>query len=274
MNSENLNFFTNNGFSISDVSENVDTHIYSPMEVNKIVSDYGFQVRTSTRYVSIADIVGYDTSFHGNSSNIFDNMDYFFDKYGTSYQKRSTQMLEYSKDDIIEGLSNSFEREPMALIETGEGTYTVFTNGLHRYTLLRALYLCEASKVQCDEKALNALKKKYTIPVKVQEIDLDKTYCAFILDYAGGCGVKSIDTEYDSNHNVTSNAKVTFSDGTTQSLSTEELIQLTDEKIKNNKFLPFIMQNFTNRYPSFKKFIDDNFDYLNKVPDINDVTRW
>lgn len=77
MNSENLNFFTNNGFSISDVSENVDTHIYSPMEVNKIVSDYRFQVGTSTRYVSIADIVGYDTSFHGNSSNIFDSMDYF-----------------------------------------------------------------------------------------------------------------------------------------------------------------------------------------------------
>ena len=111
MNSENLNFFTNNGFSISDVSENVDTHIYSPMEVNKIVSDYRFQVGTSTRYVSIADIVGYDTSFHGNSSNIFDSMDYFFDKYGTSYQKRSTQMLEYSKDDIIEvsdGYANNY----------------------------------------------------------------------------------------------------------------------------------------------------------------------
>ena len=274
MNSENLNFFTNNGFSISDVSENVDTHIYSPMEVNKIVSDYGFQVGTSTRYVSIADIVGYDTSFHGNSSNIFDSMDYFFDKYGSSYQKRSTKMLEYSKDDIIEGLSNSFEIEPMALIETGEGTYTVFTNGLHRYTLLRALYLCEASKVQEDENTLNALKEKYTIPANVQEIDLDKTYCAFLLDYVAGSGVKSIDAEFDSRHNITSNAKVTFSDGTSESLNNEELIELTDQKVKSEKLLPFIVQNYTKKYPSFKQFINDNFDYLNKIPDLNDVTRW
>lgn len=274
MNSENFIFFANNGFLITDVAENVDGHIYSPTEVNKIVADFGFQKGYRKKNVSIADIVGYDSEFHGNFDNIFDSMDYFFDEYGSLYQKRSTKMLEYSKDDIIEGLSSSFEIEPMSLIETGEGTYTVFTNGLHRYTLLRALYLCEASKVQGDEDALSALKEKYTIPANVQEIDLDKTYCAFLLDYVAGSGVKSINAEFDSMHNITSNAKVTFTDGTSKSLNNKELIELTDEKVKSEKLLPFIVQNYTKKYPSFKQFIDDNFDYLNKVPDINDVTRW
>lgn len=99
MNSENFIFFANNGFLITDVAENVDGHIYNPTEVNKIVADFGFQKGYRKKNVSIADIVGYDSEFHGNFDNIFDSMDYFFDEYGSLYQKRSTKMLEYLKDD-------------------------------------------------------------------------------------------------------------------------------------------------------------------------------
>ena len=97
MNSENFIFFANNGFLITDVAENVDGHIYSPMEVNKIVADFGFQKGYRKKNVSIADIVGYDSEFHGNFDNIFDSFeklkDLDFNEFIFTFDKNNVPIL-------------------------------------------------------------------------------------------------------------------------------------------------------------------------------------
>lgn len=268
MNECNEKFFERNGISVQDVCSKVDCHIYSPMEVNPLAATSKFKTEEKPKMVSIADVVGYNAQSKNIIPNVFLSMDQFFDEKQAGYSARSTEMLEYDKDNIIEGLKESFVDEPIVLSETGEGTYTV-EDGLHRYTILRALYLSEAAKVNGDEEKLAKLAEKYTIPASVKGVDLDKTYCNYLLqrtEFEGGeWDVVDVFQEVGPDYKPTDNVVVEYGNGEHEPLTTEELIGLTRERVlqdDNFKGHYATLQVLSNRYPSFGKFIDENFSDL------------
>ena len=265
----NKRFLERNGISIEDICSRIDCHIYNNMEINPIVSSYEFQTKKGTEMISIADIVGYDTEYRDVIPNIFLSMDSFFDDRGDGYHTRSVGMLDYDKENIIEKLKRSFEIEPISLIETGEGTYTIFSNGLHRYTLLRILYLSEAANANGDKEKLAELAKKYTIPADVTGVDLDKTYCKYLLNRVTATDdewrVMDVKTEYDARYRATGNVVVEYANKEKDVLSNELLLLLTKERIAEDETFKenfSELQRMYDKYLSFRQFIDEKFSTL------------
>ena len=266
MNECNKRFLEKNGIVIEDVCEKVDCHIYSNREINYITAHFGFQKEDKIKNVSIADVVGYDTQTRHEDTNIFLSMDRYFAEDGSPYSSRSIGMLEYDKENIIEKLKQSFAEEPMSITETGEGTYTILYNGLHRYTLLRALYLAEAASANGNKEKLEELYKKYTIPAKVTGVDINKTYCKYLLDKVKTddkeWNIMDIYTEYDSNNKMTGNVMAQYGNGEKEALSDKMLVLLTRDRIaEDERYMDNYetLQMICDNYPSFAKFIRDNF---------------
>lgn len=269
MNECNLKFFERNGISVQDICSKVDCHIYSPMEVNPIIATSNYKKEERAKEVSIADVVGYDTESKNIISNVFLSMDHYFDEKGAAYSSRGVGMLEYDKDSILDELKRSFIEEPMVLAETGEGTYTVINNGFHRYTVLRALYLSEVAEAKGNEETLARLAQKYTIPASVIGVDLDKTYCNYLLKRTEfedmEWDILDVSTQYDSNYRRTGFAVIKYGNGQEEVLTNTQLIGLTRERVlqdDNFKSNLGYLQNLYNKYPSFEKFIDKNFSDL------------
>lgn len=266
MNECNKRFLERNGIVIEDICTRIDCHIHSRDEENPIIAQYNFQTNDEREMVSVADIVGYDTFERSQDTNIFLSMDRFFDEKGKPYSTRSLGMLEYDKENIIENLRQSFRDEPISLIETGEGTYAVLSNGLHRYTLLRILYLSEAVQANGNREKLAELAKKYTIPADVTGIDFDKTYCKYLLKHITTedqeWNITDIYTEYDRNYRATGNCVITYGNGETEVLTNEELLALTKERVFEDEHFKDnyqTLQKMYNKYPSFALFIDEEF---------------
>lgn len=266
MNEVNKKFLEKNGISIEDISSKVDCHIYTREEVNPIIANYGFESKSETDMISIRDIVGYDRTFEGSNSNIFLSMDRFFNENGKTYTTRSLGMLEYDKDNILENLKQSFVKEPVSLLETGEGTYTIMYNGMHRFTLLRILYLTEVANANGNREKIEELDRKYTIPADITLIDLDKTYCRYLLTKIKAENdpwrVVSIISEIDSSYKATGNAVVRYENGQTEVLNNAELISLTRDRIIDDKEFELNipeLENFYKKYKSFAMFLDEEF---------------
>jgi len=286
MNKENLEFLIRNGIIVDELEKSIDCHIYSSEEENPIIARYGFQKPYKSGYVSISRIIGYDTGFRNISSNILQSMDAFFDAKGDGYHSRSIGMLQYTKENIIENLIKSFEREPITVIETGEGNYTILSNGLHRYTLLRILYLSEISKTNENREEIDG---KYTIPVKITEIDLEKTYCKYLLinfqlHHAQDVYIQDVCTHYDEKYLPTGNVEIRYTNGTKQIMTKDELIEFTRQcikKVEDFSFLSLCIQEISNQFQSFKCFINENFFDIfmldesieNRRSEINDDSR-
>jgi len=269
MNKCNQEFLERNGISIEEVCSKTDSHIYSREEINPIIAKYGFYKKDEKKMISVADVVGYDTEFRRVNTNIFLSLDSFFDNHGDGYHERSISMLEYDKNNIIIGLKQSFINQPISIVETGEGTYAVLRNGLHRYTLLRIFYLSEVAKANNDKEKLDEIAQKYTIPTTVTAIDLEKTYCKYLLTKIKAENdewrVKDIKTQYDSNYNETENVIVIYANGVKEDLSKEMLLLLTKERIEEDKEYSNNypeLQKMYNKYLSFQKFIDEEFSDL------------
>lgn len=266
MNECNEEFLRRNGISIEDICSSIDCHVYSSMEVNPIIASYGFKTNSESEMISIADIVGYDTEDRQSNTNIFLSMDYFFKEQGKGYHTRSLGMLKYDKENILENLKQSFINEPISLIETGEGTYTVLSNGLHRYTLLRILYLSEVAKAGGNKEALKELRSKYKIPANVTGIDLDKTYCKYLLTKVKAeddeWKILDIKSEVDANNNLTGNAIIKHANGEDEIVNNELLLLLTKERIAEDETFKENyprLQHAYNKYPSFALFMEAEF---------------
>ena len=276
MNECNEEFLKKNGIVIEDVCSNIDSTIHTAAEENEIVSKYNFQTEAKDEMISVANIVGYDREFYGLDKNIFLSMDHFFSTKGSTYHTRSVGMLEYDKDNIIESLKESFESEPISLIETGEGTYTILDNGLHRYTLLRILYLSEAAKVKDNPKKLAELAKKYTIPASVTGVDLDKTYCKYLLKMVKSTNddfdIVDVKNHYDSNYKLTGNVEVVYANGEKEILSKEMLLAMTKERVYEDETFKENyprLQNVYNKYASFASFIQEKFSDVIQLRECN-----
>lgn len=260
----NKKFLLGNGISIEELSSCVDCTIHSRREENPIVAGYKFEKKGKMENVSIADIIGYEYQNKGGN-NIFLSMNYFFytSSEGTEYTSRSIGMLDYREDNILGGLKESFIKEPISLIETGEGHYNVFYNGFHRYTLLRILYLNEVAKAKGDKEKLEQLRKKYTIPAMVTGVDLDKTYCKYLLTKTR-CGEEERDIAdicevYTRDNIKTDMAAVKYRGRKVEVLTNEQLKELTRTRIiEDGDFLmhnPDIQEAY-NKYQSFREFVD------------------
>jgi len=274
MNKCNENFLIKNGIVKEDICSRIDCRIYSDEDINPIIAKYGFQTNLERKMVSIADIVGYDAEWRGiNKANIFLSLDNFFQEGGDGYHSRSLGLLNYNKENIMEELQGSLKNDRINLMETGEGTYIISTNGLHRYTVLRSLYLCEAANANGNKEKLSEIAQKYTIPAEVRKIDVEKTYCKYLLTMVrtkeNEKKIKDIETEYDSTWSITGNVVIKYINGDKEVFNKEEFIALTKKRVREDqKFSENHMelQVAYDKYPSFRTFIDKEFSGIIALP--------
>ena len=275
MNNDNIKFLETNGINPEEMREKVDCRISTLEEINPIVADYAFQKATVEKEVSVADIVGRLEYREKESRDIFESMDGLFDSRGDGYHSRSVGMLEYNKSNILENLKSSFLIEPISLCETGEGQYVVYINGLHRCTILRILYLKEIADANNNEQKIQEINKKYTISADVTGINLEKTYCKYILmnipPIDSNKSIYDISRYFDrDNCCATDYINITFYPREIITVSEKELIELTrrtiEKYIQDVGKIPQIIIDSMNKFKSFKFFIEKEFgDLLKKV---------
>lgn len=253
---EALDFLKRNGTSYEELKEKVGTRLYSLKNIDYIVNSYLIRLGREPKQVSIADVVGYDYEF-GNkvkTNDIFKSFPNFFETNGDSYHTRAISMLEYTGDNVVQGLLRSFSVEPIKIGAIPKGKYIIEGNGLHRYTVLRSLYLIELSKLGNDNDAIMALNNKYMIQVEAAEIDYIKTYSHYVLNTLGI--VNYIGKEFDGSLNPTGNAIVEFRDRQRKIMGNSELIQLVTTSLMENKQQWIFFMSYLNNSEEFRAFIE------------------
>ena len=186
---DNVNdFFNNNGIDIETISKMSESHIYDMYDYYLVISRYIIYNDPEMSKKSIADIVGIASEpSNYDKDNVVNNLNLYFSKQTdkiTNYNNRADNMLDYSSDNVISGLYSSFNKEPMVVVDMGNGDALISENGMHRYHVLRIHYLNELSKAKTEEDR-ERLREKYTVPVKMETIDLIKTYSNFLLGLSG-----------------------------------------------------------------------------------------
>lgn len=247
-------FLERNGTSYEALKEKVDTRLYSLKDSDYIVFSYLISLDREPKKVSIGDIIGYDYSFANTieTNDIFKTFPNFFQLNGDSYHTRANGMLKYNCDNIVQSLLRSFTEEPIKIGGATRGQYVIDVNGLHRYTVLRSLYLIELSKLDSVED-IEKLKEKYTIPVEAAEIDYIKTYSYYVLSTLGI--INYISKEYDDNYCATGNAKVEFRNKERKVMSNTELLQLVTTSLTENKHQWIFFQNYLSNSEEFRTFM-------------------
>lgn len=235
-------------------------YILNREEINTLIAKYGVDKDTVDAFVSIADILGYDREFRDVPSNIFQSLSYYFDNNGSTYQTRSIGLLEYDSDEILEKLQNSFYSEPIFVEELEYNKFAISVNGLHRYSVLRTLYLMEYSKISDDVEAVQKLNEKYTIPVKLSKKDYLKTYSKFFLQED-----PSIDRIRDEFAPVTlrrtDKMEILYLDGSRECLNDTELLSKARKVALQSLQDPLYYEgivHYASKYPSFYQFVNNN----------------
>ncbi len=230
-----------------DFSE-FDSRVYTTKDINPIVAEYEVQGEGEIKSVPLEFMYGVDKQVDIVPDYTFPKiLDSYFDAEGDGYHSRSVGMLQYDENNVIDKLQGSFSSEPMVLHEVDMDKYVVSTNGMHRFLVMRLLYLSARSKCK-NETELNELIKKYTIPVKSKKIDLLKTYCKYLINLFQPADCMN---EYYDNVEELKN-----SDGTVQYRLTKilgwrrsEIIDVSEEE----------MQRYYQSYRYLDAEDDDNF---------------
>lgn len=274
---ESLNIDREKFFSLKEAQ------IKDGKDVNSIVSDFGLVMpKMEDRIVSIADIEGFDYIYHELSNeNIIDNLSHFFDTEGNNgYKTRSASMLEIPSNELIGKLGNSFKWEPVHLNEVDQGKYIIGDNGLHRFHVIKTHYLSELSKLeQCDERAKEELKRKYSFEVKVSAIDFVKTYSSYVLSFLKEVRIKN---HCDENYSLTDEVEVydyTSFPPQVSILTNKELIKLVAEEVAklSQSGREYKLENFKkmlasncDAFESFKKYYDEVLSHVVQLEDENE----
>lgn len=261
-----INFLKKNDIELNKFKNNKSFYIYNPKEINSLISKYGFYYDRKEAFVSIGDIIGYEKNIN-QSSNIFDSLNIYFDRSKDLYHSRCIELLEYSSNELLDVLKDSFIDEPIVINEMPNGKYVITTNGYHRYTILRAHFVNESVNMNIYSDEYAKIKKKYEIPLQLRKLDLTKTYCKLLLinnpNFKG-----KIKPEIDNNYNNTGNIKLDFNDKQLI-LNDNELINLINTYIENTSSEVYfkLITYYYNNYKDFKNFIDINFPklYLEQV---------
>ena len=260
---DNVNdFFRKNGIDIQKIAKMPESNIYNIYDYYSIISRYIIYNDPVLSKKSVADIVGIMSEPSDyDKSNVANNLSLYFSKNTdrvTSYSNRSDKMLEYTSSNIISGLYDSFNKEPMVVTELENKGALISENGLHRYHVLRTLYLNELRKVSnASEK--KELRDKYTIPVKMETIDLFKTYSNFLLGLSGLPIhlTKARDKKMQQNGN-----SILHYDRKQYLFNDQQLIEFLRENINNLEDRKGIINKLCEYIPSFDKYINSYFPEL------------
>ena len=260
-------FIIKNGIDLAKIEAMPESKLYSSKNINRIISDYYVSKEPDKTNMSIGDIIGYDYEWRlgTTNANILSGFEKYFNKEGSNYERRSLGMLDYTSNEVINQLWKSFSKEPITVREADEGKFIIDNNGLHRYTILKLHYLNELSKASTVEER-QQVKAKYTIPVERKNIDYTKTYCNYLLESVFDARLSQ---ELDENYTYTGKSIIQI-DKKTILMDDNELIRFAREKLINlpsqylSEINEMMIKNDCQKYPSFQKFIQDNFgDILN-----------
>ena len=291
------------------VLDKTDDKLLSSETYNPIVAKYGIFYKPTTEEISIGDIIGFEndgqTLFSGRGENVFEELSYLYgDDLNDEYKTRANGILMYSKEEILSRLAESFKSDPLRVKEVDFGKYSVDGNGKHRFTILKAIYLSELAEINPnDQEGLAELKKKYTIPVTLSRMDVEKTYTNFFVSAFGFYDLNEENYNINDEHILVEWKDDIFFIG-----SIQRLIELTKRIVTENanifnepykgkrkpgeicdmKGIRFIqlkriidnMPEYYRTLPSFRKYVNENMkecllnikinDKSTKYPDFDD----
>ncbi len=247
-----------------------DSKINSTEEISYVIDKNGFHKNPQKEYICIADIIG--DNINGNKTNNLLNelQSLFSENKGNKYNIRSNSMLKYTSENIIQGLSESFNKEPISIAEVKKDKYIIKNNGRHRCALLKAHYLKELSKCKNEADKQN-LKSKYTIPAEVERLDVIKTYSKYLLKLAKN--KFHTQEELDKNYIRTGKLIITDDNGNSKTYSDEELVKYVKsmvDKIPENELKNTIPRLYS-KEEYFKEYADTN---LRETCIEKSITEW
>ncbi len=171
-------FLKRNNINEEEIKRQISTKNLSIHDYNDIFYNYGKYYNYIINKVSIGDIIGYNYEWRDIPSDLFESLDKLFDANGGNYLCRSVPNLYKTPEEMLS--SDSFKNEIMDLINLSDNNdvLVIGDNGIHRYTVLKILFLKELVE---NKKTLKELKDKYTVLARVSTIDRLKTYSNFIV---------------------------------------------------------------------------------------------
>lgn len=232
----------------------------SSKDINEIVSKYGvFDSPFEPMEVSIADIIGHDHYPNMRGQNILYTLPNFFSLNGDTYHMRANGLLSYkSGEEMLEGLrKRNNDTKDMRIAEIETGSYIIYSNGLHRYTLLRTHYLLDLMR---GFKSIEELKKLYTIPVTLEyRVNYMRTYSNYLIIMANP-DIKFISFQ-------DGEIKIYYYDENRQDVISENALLtlvLASCELFDTQQIDIIFRNYE-KYASFREYIDTNVPELSKV---------
>ncbi|MDD2518926.1 MAG: hypothetical protein PHG18_03465, partial [Bacilli bacterium] len=251
LNDDVLDFIKKNNMDLKKLLQNDSSQLSTTNDINRIIGNYGYFSEEEDAFVSVADIVGYNCIQDQQNKNIFLNFDNFFDSQGDGYHSRSIGMLNYSSEEIIEGLRYSFKEEPIVVEAITEGKHLISTNGLHRYTVLRSHFVNESYGLDEDSIEYKKVREKYTIPVKLKKVDLIKTYANFLLSTHPDFEI-FMSSEFDNNYRYTGRVILELPNNKRLTLDDDELIRFLKQILTNTKCSDYFerINNYSAKYDS------------------------
>ena len=268
----NSNQLIENFIKENDIDKGMleDSKINNTEEISYVIDKNGFYKNPQKEHICIADIIG--DNINGNETNNLLNelKSLFSENKGNKYNIRSNSMLKYASENIIQGLSESFYKEPISIAEIKKDKYIIKNNGRHRCALLKAHYLKELSKCKNEVDKQN-LKSKYTIPAEVERLDIVKTYSKYLLKLAK----KKFHTqeELDKNYIRTGKLIITDDNGDSKTYSDGELVKYVKsivDKIPENELKNTIPRLYS-KEEYFREYIDTN---LKETRIEKAITEW
>ena len=257
MNATINDFFQKHNIDANKLASQKDSHIHSTAEIDELVANFGIDGQSYTGNISVADIIGYEACGVQSSNLLYDLVE-FFDRNGDGYHRRSCGLLDIPVDSIMQTLERSFQVEPISVRYIHGNSNMIYTNGLHRYTVLRTHFLNESYGLDKESEAYQVLKQKYTFAARIIPVDLIKTYSNFLLSTHPNLKFK-VSKEYDENWQPTNNIEVTFNNGEKRLLNDEQLLMLTREVIlavSDDLYTIERLERAQENYEEFAEYID------------------
>ena len=276
MNKAYLDFLKKHDIDEEELERKGLASILSYEDLNPILAK-GFQKHIGLKEVSVGDIVGFSKGYKNRTI-----MEAFKSCYNDNYppyayETRQLDKLQLDRDRMLLEIKKSVDDEPIGVIATEGGKYNFFINGLHRYSVLRLLYLSELVKIDGDEERIQKLKRKYTIKVDVTEIDRNKTYSKYLIMLANRHEIdpkkmiREMNTVVNENHDATDKVEICYKNGDRQIVNEEQLIDMA-RRVSMDKLLLSkdddemtreVRETFK-KYESFRQFFQEVLPNVNK----------
>ena len=254
-----VSFIISHDINEDAIAKDEDALIYSPEDVNRIIKENYFPQTggKEKKRVSISDIVGsYDQ--RSGSINILDTFSRYYKYDGNEYSSRDNDFLNFeSFEEAIKKLKDN----PIDVKEYDKGNYVVSDDGVHKFIILKMLYLNDNEKGKVKAKML---KSDYLVPVTVEKVDLDMTYSQFIIrDIFGSRSSITRKSEnkfiVDLEYGLEGNYCKEVNRSNIKALINEAFEYLPSDELRNIK-------SAYKNYDTFAEFIDKNYsNYKDKI---------